>query len=346
MRRFIMFVIPVFFAAAVNAQYPASESALSNTSLQRPKLVIGIVVDQMRWDYLYRYYDRYAADGGFKRLLNGGFSCENTMIPYTPTVTACGHTCIYTGSVPAINGITGNDWFDYDKDNFVYCTEDDSAKTTGSNTAKAGQMSPRNLLVTTIGDELRLATNFRSKVIGLAIKDRGAILPSGHSANAAYWYDNVSGNWITSSYYRDELPGWVKDFNNQKLADKYYALDWNTLYPLDSYIQSAPPTKKFPYSLKQYAGKNYQVISATPYGNSFTIEMAKAAITGEGLGVDSITDMLTVSLSSPDYIGHTYGPNLFIKKIQESAKVFIQTQKAIFFFHRIGAVSMANIIRR
>ncbi len=310
MQKFISFLLPVFFAVAATAQNPGNESASANLSLQRPKLVVGIVVDQMRWDYLYRYYDRYAAAGGFKRLISQGFSCDNTLIPYAPTLTACGHTCIYTGSVPAITGITGNDWFDYNKNNFLYCTEDDSVKSTGSNTmTAAGQMSPRNLLVTTIGDELRLATNFRSKVIGLAIKDRGAILSAGHSANAAYWYDNTSGNWVTSTYYRDELPDWVNDFNAKKMPDKYYALDWNTLYPLDSYIQSAPPTKIFPYSLKQYAGKNYQVISATPYGNSLTVDMAEAAVTGEALGADSITDMLTISLSSPDYIGHAYGPN-------------------------------------
>lgn len=277
-------------------------------SLPRPKLVVGIVVDQMRWDYLYRYYDRYLSNGGFKRLLNEGFSCENTMIPYAPTITACGHTCIYTGSVPAIHGITGNDWFDYKQNGIVYCTEDDSVKTVGSNTT-AGQMSPRNLLVTTIGDELRLATNFRSKVIGIAIKDRGAILPAGHSANAAYWYDNKTGDWVTSSYYRDSLPSWVKELNAKKLVDKYYSMDWNTLYPVNTYIQSDLTKKRFPYDLKQYVGQNYQVISATAFGNSFTFDMAKAAIAGEKLGDNAVTDMLTVSLSSPDYIGHAYGPN-------------------------------------
>ncbi|HYM93156.1 MAG TPA: alkaline phosphatase family protein, partial [Chitinophagaceae bacterium] len=168
-------------------------------NIQRPKLVVGIVIDQMRWDYLYRYYDRFATQGGFKRLLGQGFSCENTMIPYTPTVTGCGHTSIYTGSVPAIDGITDNIWWDNEQNQSVYCTEDNSVKTVGSN-SEAGQMSPRNLLVTTIGDELRLATNFKGKVIGIALKDRGGILPAGHSANAAYWYDNASGNWITSTY--------------------------------------------------------------------------------------------------------------------------------------------------
>ncbi len=161
----------------------------SQSVIQRPKLVVGIVIDQMRWDFLYRYYDRYQEDGGFKRLLNQGFSCENTFIPYTPTVTACGHTSIYTGSVPAIDGITGNDWWDYDLSKQVYCTDDDNVNTVGSNIDE-GKMSPHNLLVTTIGDELHLATNFHSKVIGIALKDRAAILPAGHSANGAYWYDS------------------------------------------------------------------------------------------------------------------------------------------------------------
>lgn len=275
---------------------------------KRPKLVVGIVVDQMRWDYLYRFYDRYKEDGGFKQLLNKGFSCDNTFIPYIPTVTACGHSSIFTGSVPAINGITGNDWFDYSKNNFVYCTQDDSVKTVGSETDR-GKMSPKNLLVTTIADELQLATNFRSKVIGIALKDRGAILPAGHSANAAYWYDNKTGDWITSSYYQNKLPKWVKSLNAKKLVDKYYAEDWHTLYPLNTYVQSAFDTRGFPRLTKQHIGKNNGIIVATPFGNNFSFDMAKAAVVGEELGQDSITDMLTLSLSSPDYIGHAYGPN-------------------------------------
>ncbi len=288
--------------------------------IKRPKLVVGIVIDQMRWDFLYRYYERYQEDGGFKRLLNQGFSCENTFIPYTPTVTACGHTSIYTGSVPAIDGITGNDWWDYDLSKQVYCTDDDNAKTVGSNSDE-GKMSPHNLLVTTIGDELHLATNFHSKVIGIALKDRAAILPAGHSANGAYWYDDKTGDWITSSYYMKELPQWVKDLNAKKLVDGYFAQDWNTLYPLNTYTQSAPDeeiyefrpfgatVKGFPYNLKQFIGKNYGMLPVTPFGNTLTVEMAKAAVNGEQLGTGTTTDLLAVSVSTPDYIGHTFGPN-------------------------------------
>jgi predicted AlkP superfamily pyrophosphatase or phosphodiesterase len=296
-----------------------SSTSLHAQAVQRPKLVVGLVVDQMRWDYLYRYYDRYAANGGFKRLLSKGFTCENTMIPYTPTVTACGHASIYTGSVPAINGMTGNLWWDSEQKKEVYCTEDKTVKTVGSNSS-LGQMSPRNLLVTTICDELKLATNFRSKVIGIALKDRGGILPAGHSADAAYWYDSTTGDWITSNYYMNDLPKWVKDFNAQKLVDKYYKQGWNTLFPLNTYIQSTEDNKSyegkpfgaaknFPYDTKDFAGKKYLAIATMPQGNTLTAELARAAVTNEQLGADDITDFLAVSFSSPDYIGHSFGPN-------------------------------------
>ena len=316
---FLLFFCAIFSGKAI-AQNNVVTSATEQGDVPRPKLVIGIVVDQMRWDYLYRYYRRYQENGGFKRLLNKGFSCENTMIPYVPTVTACGHTSIYTGSVPAIDGITGNEWWDYDLARDVYCTDDDQVKTIGG-TTKAGQMSPRNLLVTTVGDELRLATNFKSKVVGIALKDRAAILPAGHSANAAYWYDETTGSWISSSYYFNELPNWVQEFNAKKLPDHYFSLDWNTLYPLDTYTQSAPDeesyefrpfgkdAKGFPYSLKPFIGKGYGALHITPYGDSFTLDMAMAAVNGEQLGAGSATDMLAISLSVPDYIGHTFGPN-------------------------------------
>jgi hypothetical protein len=306
-----------------NVSYPFAQTKTvtdTGNSIARPKLVVGIVVDQMRWDFLYRYYERYAADGGFKRFLQQGYSCENTLIPYTPTLTACGHTAIYTGSVPAIHGITGNAWYDNLLRRTVYCTEDKTVKGVGG-TGPEGEMSPRNMLSTTICDELRLATNFRSKVIGIAFKDRGGILPAGHSANAAYWYNAGTGNWITSTYYMNELPGWVNEFNAKKLADQYYKKNWNTLYPANTYVQSssdekvyeAKPlgteSKGFPYSLEKFIGKNYGAISSTPFGNSFTAEMAKAAIEAEKLGADNITDFLAVSFSSPDYVGHSFGPN-------------------------------------
>jgi predicted AlkP superfamily pyrophosphatase or phosphodiesterase len=297
-----------------------SSYVLAQTSIPRPKLVIGVVVDQMRWDYLYRYYDRYAETGGFKRFLKQGFSCENTNIPYAPTVTAAGHATIFTGSVPSIHGIVSNYWYDPYTDKDVYCTGDANVKTVGSSTS-AGLQSPANLLTTTLGDELMLATNFRSKVVGIAIKDRGSILSAGHSATGAYWYDSKTGDWITSSHYANELPSWVKTFNAQKLADKVYKEGWNTLYPINTYVQSTPDentfeskpfgadAKTFPYNFDRFVGTNYGVLPLLPQGNTFTLDFAKAAITSEQLGADAITDLLTVSLSTPDYVGHSFGPN-------------------------------------
>jgi predicted AlkP superfamily pyrophosphatase or phosphodiesterase len=318
MRGFFLSVSILLVMAAV-AQQKTGVAVKPNT-IERPKLVVGIMIDQMRWDFLYRYYNRYLPNGGFKRMLNNGFACDNTFIPYAPTVTACGHTCVYTGSVPAVHGITGNAWWDYEKNRTVYCSEDKTVKTVGS-TGNAGEMSPRNMLTTTIGDELRLATNFRSKVIGIAIKDRGGILPAGHSANAAYWYDSKSGDWITSTYYMNELPQWVKDFNAKKQVDVFYNTGWNTMYPINSYVQSSKDEnefeskpfgaeqKSFPYDFKRFIGKNYGTVSSTPYGNTLTAMMAKEAVLHEAMGKDSITDFLAVSFSSPDYVGHAFGPN-------------------------------------
>jgi predicted AlkP superfamily pyrophosphatase or phosphodiesterase len=297
-----------------------TKSATSTaTTLNRPKLVVGLVVDQMRWDYLYRYYDRYTT-GGLKRMVNEGFSAENTFIPYTPTYTAVGHSSIYTGSIPAITGIIGNDWYDPQLKKSVYCTEDSTVTGVGSNTP-AGKMSPKNLLSTTITDELRLATNFQGKVIGISLKDRGSILPAGHTPTGAYWYDGQTGDWITSTYYTTALPTWVQDFNKLKMANTYYDQNWNTLYPTDTYTQSTADNKDyegktrgeltptFPHPLKLYAGKNYDMIRSTPYGNTITLKLAEEAIKAEGLGKDDITDFLAVSCSSTDYVGHQYGPN-------------------------------------
>ena len=326
--RNLLIIALSFTAIATSAQTKKKKIAAStasatatttSTAIPRPKLVIGIVVDQMRWDYLYRYYDRYQSNG-FKRLLNEGYSCENTQVDYIPTFTGPGHSCIYTGSVPAIHGIAGNDFIVQATGKSMYCTEDTSVQTVGS-TTKAGQMSPRNLLTTTVTDELRLATNFRSKVIGIALKDRGGILPAGHTANAAYWFDDKTGNWITSTYYMNDLPQWVKDFNDQKLAETYLKLDWNTLYPIDTYLQSTPDNSKYEGKFKGtdaptlpvktsalYKG-NLGLIRTTPYGNTFTLDLAIAAINGEQLGQNDQTDFLALSLSSPDYIGHQFGIN-------------------------------------
>ncbi len=314
MKRVFSLMAFLLFLLGVEAQTKA-------LTIQRPKLVVGIVIDQMRWDYLYRFNSLFAANGGFKRMMGEGFTSNNTLIPYAPTVTACGHTCVYTGSVPAIHGITGNAWWDNQLMRTVYCSEDKTVSTIGS-TTDAGQMSPKNMLTTTICDELRLATNFKSKVIGIAIKDRGSILPAGHSANAAYWYDSKTGDFITSSYYMKELPAWVNQFNKRKIVDSFYQIGWKTVLNKSVYTDYATEDIKayeatpfgkemnaFPYDLSKFKGKDYGKISTTPFGNSLTVEMAKAAIISEKLGKGDVTDFLAVSFSSPDYIGHSYGPN-------------------------------------
>lgn len=288
-------------------------------TIARPRLVVGIVVDQMRPDYLYRFYSRFGA-GGFKRLMNDGFVCENTFVPYVPTYTAPGHTCVYTGSVPSLHGIIGNNWYDKEKKRTVYCTDDDSVQTVGGNSV-AGRMSPKNLWATTITDELRLSNNFQSKTIGIALKDRGAILPAGHTANAAYWFDNATGGWITSTFYMPALPQWMVQLNARKLPDAYMAKAWNTVYPIQTYTQSTADATQYEGSLPgeknaafshrtdSLRTNKYEAFRTTPYGNSFTVDAAEAAIEGEALGSRGVTDFLALSFSSTDYIGHAFGPN-------------------------------------
>ncbi|GAB2825076.1 alkaline phosphatase family protein [Ferruginibacter profundus] len=304
---FVLLALTAGLSLNVSAQAPA-----------KPKLVVGLVIDQMRWDYLYRYNALYS-NGGFKRLMKEGFTAENTLIPYLPTYTAVGHTCIYTGSVPAIAGIVGNNWFDKTTNKFVYCTDDSTVSTVGNN-GIAGKMSPANLWATTITDELRLSNNFKSKVIGIALKDRGAILPAGHSANAAYWYDG--GKWISSTHYMSKLPDWVNTFNAKDEAGTFMSKDWNTLLPIDQYDLSTADDKPyenmirgektvvFPHRLSAIDGGNkYEAFRTTPFANTFTFDFAKAAIESEGLGKNTVPDFLAVSISSTDYVGHSFGPN-------------------------------------
>lgn len=287
--------------------------------VQKPKLIVGIVVDQMRWDYLYRYYDRYS-EGGFKRLLKDGFSCENTLINYLPSYTAVGHSVIFTGSIPAIDGIVGNNWIDQITGKNWYCTEDSSVKTVGT-IGKVGQMSPKNLLVSTITDELRLATNFKSRVVGVSLKDRAAILPAGHTANGAFWFDDASEKFITSTYYMQALPDWATRFNTADEPQKLMAKGWNTLYPLNTYKQSTADNVSwegkfkgenapvFPHDMKIIYQDDHGSIRSTPFGNTLTLDFAKAAVNGYDLGHGEATDFLTINCASTDYVGHKYGPN-------------------------------------
>ncbi|MFD2999933.1 alkaline phosphatase PafA [Pontibacter toksunensis] len=297
----------------------AGQITRSVTVMQRPKLVVGIVVDQMRYDYLYRFWDKYS-DNGIKKLVKQGFNFKNNQYSYVPTYTGPGHASVYTGSVPAINGIIGNNWYSREQNKMVYCVEDQMVKTVGS-TSTAGEMSPANLLTTTVTDELRLATNMGSKVVGVALKDRGSILPAGHLGNAAYWFDSPSGNWITSTYYMEDLPQWVQEFNNKKYPDQLLNQPWNTLLPINQYTESSAdnvaweetlpgeqqPT--FPHNIPAIREKDYELLRSIPAGNTITKDFALAALRGEELGKGKYTDFLAVSFSTIDYIGHKFGPN-------------------------------------
>ena len=295
--------------------------ALKAQSNENPKLVVGIVVDQMRYDYLTRYESKYG-DGGFKRMMREGYNCKNNHFNYIPTYTGPGHSAVYTGTTPKYSGIISNNWYDKVEKKVVYCVNDDSYNPVGTED-KYSKVSPNRMTVTTVTDQLRLHTQQRGKVIGIALKDRGAVLPAGHSANGAYWFQGKKeGNWVTSSYYMDELPKWVNKFNKSNAAESYFK-PWNTLYDIDTYTESGidandfengfegKETATFPYDLKALSKDNsdFDIIKATPYGNSLTADFAIAAIDGEGLGLDDITDFLAVSFSSTDYVGHNFGVN-------------------------------------
>lgn len=287
----------------------------------KPKLVVGIVVDQMRYDYLTRFWDQFSEDG-FKRLVNEGFVFKNNHFNYIPTYTGPGHASVFTGATPSSHGIISNSWFNKFEDKVVYCASDESVGPVGTE-SPSGKMSPHRMMSTTFADENRLHTQMKGKTIGVALKDRGAILPAGHTANAAYWFHGRDeAKWITSTFYMNELPQWVKDFNNSGKA-KTFLKTWNTLRNIDTYQESGADendfesgflgkkTATFPYDLKKLASKNgdYEIIKATPFGNDLTSEFAKAAIEGEALGKDEITDVLTLSFSSTDYVGHNFGVN-------------------------------------
>ena len=289
-------------------------------SQNQPKLVVGIVVDQMRQEYLYRYESKFGAQG-FKRLMNEGFMLKNAHYNYVPTETGPGHASIYTGTTPAIHGIVGNDWYDRTTKQNVNCVGDPNQKAVG--TDAGGAVSPSRLLSTTITDELKLATQQRAKVVGVSIKDRAAALPAGHTPDGAYWYNGRTGSMITSTYYKEKLPDWVTKFNTQKLADKYLNQVWNTLLPIEQYVESSPDDSPyegrwkgkdkpvFPYNLPELRKQmgEFSLLTMTPFGNNFVADFAKAALLGENMGKDDVTDFLTVSFSSTDAVGHAMGPD-------------------------------------
>ena len=292
-----------------------------NDNNERPKLVVGIVVDQMRYDYLTRFYAKFG-NGGFKRMMREGYNCKNNHFNYIPTYTGPGHTSIYTGTTPKYHGIIGNNWYDKVTKKTVYCAGDSTAQSVGTE-SKAGEMSPHRMLTTTFPDENRLFTQMRGKTIGISLKDRGAILPAGHTANAAYWFHGAKeGHWISSTFYMNELPNWVKAFNASKSVASYFKV-WDTFSDINTYVESGTDlndfekgfkgkeSATFPYDLNALKDKNgtFDILKTTPYGNSILTDFTLAAIDGEQLGQDTDTDVLAISYSSTDYIGHNFGVN-------------------------------------
>jgi len=293
-------------------------SVILPQKVDRPKLVVGIVIDQMRYDYLYKYKEYYGKDG-FNRLMNDGTNFTFAHFNYVPTFTAPGHSSIYTGTTPFFHGMIGNDWYDKTGKKMIYCVRDTFENSVGSSDNE-GAMSPKRLLATTITDQLKLATHNASKVISISLKDRAAILPGGHMANAAYWYDNKTGCFITSSYYMKSLPGWVNDFNNKKLADEYMSGKWGLSEPESAYKISSPDEVPYEYDVfaegkttfphsfsKVDSASKYAALETTPFGNQIVEEFVKTALVNENLGKEDNTDFLAISFSSTDFIGHAYG---------------------------------------
>ena len=316
---------------------------------QSPKLVVGIVVDQMKYQYLTKYWKHYS-EGGFKRLINKGFNAKSNHYGYAQTSTGPGHTTVATGTHPGVHGIIGNSWFNKKTKKSVYCVDDMNYNTVGSSTDR-GKKSPTNLLTTTLSDENRIATNFIGKTIGVAIKDRGSILSSGHTANAAYWFDSKEGSFISSTYYLTSLPSWAQEFNDSRHIDSYLK-PWETYYDISTYIESGPDMNEyesnfsgeenpiFPHNFKiknDKTGKPYYgSISSTPFGNSLVTDFSIKAIEGEKLGEDNITDFLLIDFSSTDYVGHQFGTNS--KEVQDT---YIRLDKEIerllnYFDNKIG----------
>lgn len=280
---------------------------------ERPKLVVGIVIDQMKFEYLPRFWGKFG-ESGFKRLVGDGYLFANHHYDYVPTYTAPGHASIYTGTTPAVHGIVANDWYDRTANKLVSAVEDASVQTVGADDA-AGRVSPKNLLSTTVTDELKRLTP-QAKVVALSIKDRSAILPGGHLADYAFWYDSGTGGFVTSTWYMDELPQWVRTFNERKLAHEYSRAVWEPLLPIGEYTESdeddAPwedpfddeRAAVFPHRMN---GSLVRIITS-PFGNELLGAFAKAAVQALKLGEDDTPDFLAISFSSPDYVGHRFGP--------------------------------------
>ena len=314
------------------ATVSSSTSAFASAYNARPKLVVVIVIDQFRGDYLERYRDQFG-DGGFRLFLDHGAYFPDAIYDYANTRTAPGHATLFTGAYSNGHGIAANEWWDQKKKHMVTSVEDEDTKTIGTAGDKIGA-SPHNLMADTLGDELKLATQGKSRVFALSLKDRAAVLPAGFSGNAAYWIEPKSGAWVTSSYYRSDLPKWVLDFNSGNRAAKYWDRDWKD-------VQGK--TLRATAHRKGKDGSDagfYEVIGPTPFGNDYEFDFAKELMVYEGLGNGEATDLLSISLSPNDILGHQVGPDT--PEMQAMALALDRELADFFTFlgHQIG---LANV---
>ena len=304
MKRVLAFVFAVG-AVVTASQQPAPPSVRSRPAAALPevRLVLLIAVDQFRYDYLTRFRKDFTS--GFDRLLTQGAVFTDAHLEHYPTVTAIGHATMLTGATPSVSGIVGNDWFDRETARQVESITDTTVKPLGG-AADAGTASPRRLLVSTVGDEMKLASGVPKgaanapKVIGISLKDRSAVMPAGRGADASYWFDNKSGAFVTSTYYMPDVPAWVQAFNDRHLADAHLGVEWKPLSPPAVILKAMPKEKGQPY---------YDAVFASPWGNELLLEFAQDALTHERLGQRGVADLLSVSFSSNDSIGHTFGPH-------------------------------------
>ncbi len=312
----------------------------------KPKLVVGIIVDQMRYEYLYRFQHQYG-EGGFKRMMKDGFVYKNAHYNYIPTKTGPGHASVYTGTTPKNHGVILNSWYDRKLNDEINCVTDTSAKTVGSKSDN-GEYSPIQLLTPTITDQLKISTQGRAKVISISLKNRGAILPAGHMADGAYWFDKETGDFISSTFYMDKLPKWVARFNKNKWPDKHLSQNWELIKPRDQYsvsdvdnphYESVLPgldDAAFPHQLSGFpADEKYDLFQTTPFGNSIVKEMVISALDSEELGQGNETDFLAISFSSTDKIGHAFGPqsleiqDTYIRLDQDLSEILVKLDELV-----------------
>ena len=317
----------------------------------QPKLILQITVDQLRGDLLHRYQKNFINKRnrkGFNRFLEQGVIYTNTHYRHAATLTAVGHATLATGALPSQHGIIANDWYDVVSGQKMYCVAD--AQTSLLN-EEGYSASPANLKASTFSDQLHFATTGKAKIYSVSIKDRGAVLTGGHFGKS-FWYNKSSGNFVTSSYYFDELPSWVIDFNQSGLKDSYLGAQWKLSLPAEQYHNNAknrlyqiPPKgfqRGFPHNLpKMTSPSYYRMLTYTPFGDAMTIAFAKHIITTHELGKDDIPDYLSVSFSVNDYVGHNFGPNSIEA---EDNLIKLDAQLAELFYFLDKGIGMENVL--